>query len=655
MKKKIKQFISTKITPNLKKKKRSIWVEDNIIFEKEVGKQVATPQGNKHLGNNFTEKKQFIFIIFIVFTFIIIIGRLLYLQVIQGEIYFQIAENNREKKIPIVAERGQIFDRFDVQLTQNIPNFSLAIIPNKLPKEGEELDYVVSHLAKITNKEEANIREILDDFSSYRYESIVISENLDYETALSIQIEASDLPGIHIQRGSKRLYGPADYEDGLKSLSHILGYQGKLSKDDLDKLYDKGYIPSDYIGKTGLEKQYEKELRGTYGVTRVEVNAFGKEQSILSEAPPVPGEHLRLSIDIDIQKKLEELLQKGLKANKKTRGVAIAMDPNNGEILAMVNLPTFDSNDFSGGINFEKYQSYIDNTDNPLFNRAVSGSYASGSTVKPVIAAGALQEGIITPNTSVLSTGGISVDPWFFPDWLSGGHGNTDVRESLAWSVNTFYYYIGGGYKNFTGLGVEKITDYLRLFGLGSKTGVDLPAENDGFLPSREWKETVKGERWYIGDTYNISIGQGDILVTPLQIAGMTSAVANGGTLYKPHFLINTIDPLSKREEKMDVEIIRENVVDSENIETVRLGMRDCVVYGSCRRLASAPVQVAGKTGTAQWSNTKDPHAWFTSFAPFKNPQIVVTILVEEGDSGSSAAIPIADEFYRWWWLNKAI
>jgi penicillin-binding protein 2 len=658
-KKYFKQILQTNIFSAFgKNNKKSVWSENNFVFDEASGKQVATPQGNTYLGTNFTNKKAIFLSLFIILIFLIIIGRLFFIQIIKGEEYSNLAKNNKEKKIPIVAERGQIYDRNNVQLTYNIPNFSLAIMPHKLPRDRDELDIIVKRLAEITEKNEEEIREIIDEFASFRYESIIISEDLDYETALLIQIAAADLPGIHIQRGSKRLYDLdnriGEEEKIMLSISHILGYQGKLSREDLDELYNKGYIPSDYIGKTGVEKQYEPYLRGEYGQRILEVDAFGKEQSVLSEKAPTPGKHIKLTIDIDIQQKLEEIIQNTLIENEKEKGSAIVINPNNGEILGLVSLPSFNSNDFSGGIDYETYKSYIDNPNNPLFNRAISGSYPSGSTIKPAIASAALQEGLITHRTSFLSTGGISVDPWFFPDWLPGGHGNTNVRKSLAWSVNTFYYYIGGGYKNFTGLGVDKITEYLRLFGLDSELGIDLPSENKGFLPSKEWKEEVKGERWYVGDTYNISIGQGDVLVTPLQIASMTSVIANNGILYKPKVLRSIVDSLTEEEELFVKEVIREHVIDSDHLNTVRFGMKDCVEYGSCRRLLSLPIDVAGKTGTAQWSNVKEPHGWFTSFAPFYNPQIVLTILIEEGESGSDIAVPIAEQFYYWWWYNKA-
>jgi len=320
--------------------------------------------------------------------------------------------------------------------------------------------------------------------------------------------------------------------------------------------------------------------------------------------------------------------------------------------LALVSLPSFDNNDFSGGISKEKYSGYVNDPNAPLFNRAFGGNYPSGSTIKPVMAAAALQEGVITSNTSFLSNGGLRVGPWFFPDWQAGGHGITNVRKSLAQSVNTFYYYIGGGYDKFEGLGVDRIEEYLKKFHFSEALGIDLPGEVDGFVPSRLWKEQ-KNEKWYVGDTYNLSIGQGDLLVTPLQIAVMTSFFANGGTMYKPHVVKTLTDPVTKQKEEIKSIVLAQNMVRKDVIDTVRLGMKDCAEAGSCRRLALLPFTSAGKTGTAQWNKNKANHAWFTSFAPFENPEIVVTVLVEEGEEGSRIAAPIAYEFYRWWGLNK--
>jgi len=640
---------------NLNGKYSKTWVEDSVIFENKIGKQIPTPKSNSYVGSSFFGKKISLTSIILLVSFLVLVLNIFYLQIVKGEHYRMLAENNRQRIIPIPAERGLIFDRNGIQITENIPNFSVTLIPQDLPRDKMEKELIIEKLSTITNQNKEKIRSTIEEYGSYSFESIIILEDIDYETAIQILIDSADLPGIRIQRGSKRLYNDYNITAENKnttstpfSLSHILGYIGKLNQTELDNLYKDGYLPSDSIGKTGIEKSYETDLRGNYGRRRIEVNAFGKEQNILAEEIPVPGKYLYLTIDEEVQKKLEEIMLASLKTAGKKRGVGIVMNPQNGEILAMVSLPSFDNNDFSGGIDQATYSKYIEDENNPLFNRAIAGTYPSGSTVKPAVASAALQEGIINEATSFLSNGGLWVSSWFFPDWQAGGHGITNVRKSLAWSVNTFYYYIGGGYNDFVGLGIEKITNYLREFGFASKLGIDIPGEQAGFLPSKEWKEETKGERWYIGDTYNLSIGQGDLLVTPLQIAAMTGVVANGSTLYQPHLVKKEIDPLSGEEQNISTKIINKDFISPNNLNIVKLGMKDCVDYGSCRRLSLLPFSSGGKTGTAQWSSTKPDHAWFTAFAPYDNPKIVVTILVEEGQGGDLISAPIAYEFLRW-------
>lgn len=627
------------------------WVEDS--YGAGFDTHAFGAPGTSHMGSSFSEKRAVQFFVIAGIFFLMIIARLLYVQVIQGSTYRAYAEGNRQRVIPIPAERGLIYDREMRVLTKNIPNFSLALIPQDLPRNQTELDGVITHLAGLVHADTESIKKIIDAYKNYERDSIIIQEDIDYETALAIKIHAPELPGVYVQQGGKRLYlkdtASTTSSHPSLSLSHVLGYIGKLNPEELDELYPRGYLPSDVIGKVGIEKSYESYLRGVYGRRRLEVNALGREQSVIAEQASYPGAHLQLSIDEEIQNNLERIMTRHLQVNGKHRAVGIAMDPRNGEILALVNLPTFDNNVFSGGIDAAAYNEYITNEDKPLFNRAISGTYPSGSTVKPAIAASALEEGVITPKTTVLSVGGIHVGKWFFPDWLPGGHGLTSVTKSLAWSVNTFYYYVGGGYGDFTGLGVRRLVEHLQKFGLSEKLGIDLPGEESGFLPSPEWKQEAKSEQWYIGDTYNLSIGQGDLSVTPLQIASLTSVVANGGTLYRPHMVHAIINPLTNERKAVDAEIIRSHVSDDASLRTVAQGMRDCVVYGSCRRLGALPFAVAGKTGTAQWHSQKENHAWFTSFAPFDHPEIVVTVLVEEGGEGSGIAAAIAHEFYGWW------
>ncbi|MFH0857844.1 MAG: penicillin-binding protein 2 [Candidatus Magasanikbacteria bacterium] len=656
----VDDFLSHRFS-SLKGKYKYNWIEENTFLKKQ-----NVLEREDHVGISFSFYQSRYFLIFSLCVFLFFFCKIFYLQIIKGNDYRALAEGNRIRNLPIVSERGLIFDRNGIQLTKNVPGFALAVFPQDIPKEESEREKLVKKLSELTGREYKDIYDLLEEYRKYTYESVVIQDNLDYDTAILAQIHSADFPGVHIQSGSRRLYTPYGEENTesiFNSFSHVLGYQGKIGPDqwkvydektkDFIGLYTNGYLPNDLIGKTGVEKTYEAVLRGVYGKRQIEVDARGKEQHTIAEVAPVAGKHLKLTIDAKIQENLERIMLHYMDTAKKSRASGIVMNPNNGEILAIVSIPGFNNNDFSGGISQEKYSEYVENENNPLFNRSIAGTYPSGSVVKPALGASALYEGIISPNTSFLSNGGLRIGQWFFPDWQSGGHGITNLRKAIAWSVNTFFYYIGGGYQDFEGLGVEKIVNYLKLFGLNEKLGVDIPGEASGFLPSKEWKERVKGEQWYVGDTYNLSIGQGDLLVTPLQIASLTSVIANGGTLYTPHVGLAFFAGDGNKLESIQTPIIRENILNKESLRESRLGMRDCVTYGACSRLSLLPFSSAGKTGTAQWSSVKANHAWFTSFAPFDNPEIVVTILVEEGEGGSTIAAPIAYDFYRWWWGYK--
>jgi penicillin-binding protein 2 len=304
----------------------------------------------------------------------------------------------------------------------------------------------------------------------------------------------------------------------------------------------------------------------------------------------------------------------------------------------MVSLPAYDNNAFSGGVSSTVYRALSTDENQPLFNRAIAGIYTSGSTVKIVVSTAALMEKVVTDSTTILSTGGVRLGQWFFPDWKAGGHGTANVRSAIAWSINTFFYLVGGGgQQGITGMGPEALSSWMKKFGLGAKTGIDIPGESAGFVPTPTWKQESRKESWYIGDTYNLSIGQGDLLVTPLQVARYTAAIANGGKLVLPRLV-----------EDAPVQI-GEQLADPAMIQTVQLGMRDAVTYGSARSLSTLPFSSGAKTGTAQWSKTKNTHAWFTSFAPFESPEIVVTVLIDEGGEGSGVAAPVAKRFLQGW------
>lgn len=641
-----------KINDNkLSGKYRKTWVEESVIFEKQFGRHRPLFGTRNYIGNSINKKTLLIFLGIIAAVFLIIFTKSFFVQIVKGDYYADLAEGNRLRVKPIPAERGIIYDRFGKQLVQNVPSFNLAIVPQDLPKNPIERNELIVRVAQTSGVPAENIQNLIKKYKNYSYESLIIKENVDYETALRLYIDSADSPGILIESGSKRdyLYTHEEKTDAVLSISHLLGYLGKLNDQEFINLRNVGYILSDNLGKAGIEKTYESILRGQYGKKKVEVNAAGQEQSVVAQETPISGENLYLSIDFEAQKKLEDLVRQKVVITKKNRFAAVALNPQNGEIIALVSWPAYDNNLFSGGISQTDYNKYLSNPDKPLFNRTIAGTFPSGSTIKLVVSAAALEEGIINANTTILSTGGMQVGNWFFKDWKTGGHGITNVTKAIAWSVNSFFYYIGGGYKNFVGLGVDKLIGYMKKFGLAQKTGIDLPGENSGFLPSKEWKQENKGEKWYIGDTYNLSIGQGDLLVTPLQVAVWTAAIANGGYIITPHLALKTINPKTKAETYFNLSENNRRAATAVNVAVVKNGTRECVLTGSCQLLKYLPYSSGGKTGTAQWSKNKKEHGWFTAFAPYENPKIVITVLGEETGEGAYYSMPIAKEFLSWW------
>jgi penicillin-binding protein 2 len=579
---------------------------------------------------------------------VVLLGRAGWMQVRQAALYQSLAEANRLRRTHIPPRRGIIRDRQGVIIADNISRFQVTLLPRDVPVEGERREAVLSRAARLLGMPLADLGQLANVTGTSRDETVLIAEQLSYPEAMAFAVAQPDLAGFALEVGSRRRY-PASTR--LPSLSHVLGYVGKLSPDEYAEQRLRGYRRTDEIGKTGLERSYESILRGSLGERVTEVDARGRIRALVGDRPPVDGRDITLSLDIALQGEMEQALRDGLALAKVTRGAAMALDPRDGSILAAVSWPAYDNNVFSGTVSSTVYQGLINNPDQPLFSRLWSGNYPSGSTAKIVISTIALAEKIITPATTIFSSGGIRVGPWFFPDWKPGGHGTVNVKGAIAWSVNTFYYTIGGGYESFVGLGVDALTKGFRQFGLGSSTGLDVPGEADGFVPSREWKERTKGERWFVGDTYNLSIGQGDLLVTPTQVAVYTATIANGGELLRPHFVAAIEDSVSSSSLREQSSPTR--VADKDLVEVVRQGMRECVQYGSCRSLSDLPFPSAGKTGTAQ-APAEKLHAWFTSFAPYESPEVVVTVLLEEGGEGSSFAAPVAKRVLAAWWRLRA-
>ncbi|OGY48151.1 MAG: penicillin-binding protein 2 [Candidatus Buchananbacteria bacterium RIFCSPHIGHO2_01_FULL_47_11b] len=581
---------------------------------------------------------------------IILAVRVLYLQTIDNSDFRAIAEGNRIRIQEIKPRRGEIFDRYGTLLAKNIPSFSLALIPVDLPREESERQTVLTAAATLSGLAVDQIAAALKSQPDYSYQPVVIKEDIPYDEALLAKIESQHHRGLILFIDSARQYLQTT---STVSLSHVLGYIGKISESEREPYLQTGYSFDDKIGKAGIEITYEDILKGTKGRRQVEVDAIGQAKEVLAYQAPEAGNDIILTIDLELQSITEQSLKRVLALHGAKKGAAVVLDPNSGEVLSLVSLPSFNSNDFIHGLSQAQFEQLITDPDQPLYHRVVSGEYPSGSTFKMVVAAAALQEHVITEQTGFNSIGGIRVNQWFFPDWKAGGHGWTTLGKALAESVNTFFYIVGGGYQDFTGLGVDRITGYAAQFGLGEKLGIEQPNEAAGFLPSKEWKEQVKKEPWYVGDTYHLAIGQGDILVTPLQVAVYTSVIANGGTVYQPHLGREVVGMSDGSDRKIEPVVLNKNFIEPAHIAAIKRALRQTVTIGSARQLYNLPISVAAKTGTAQWSSTRLPHAWITAFAPYEKPEIVVTVLVEEGGEGSTVAQPVAADIIRWWAENR--
>ncbi|HKL16905.1 MAG TPA: penicillin-binding protein 2 [Patescibacteria group bacterium] len=627
-----------------------------------VGAGPLGPEGSKinrnRIGPPVKRRRVYVIATICLIVVLLILSYVIYLQVFKGSYFRNIAEGNRIRTVPVIAKRGLIYDKEERPLTKNRANFSLIIVPGDIPGEKElrqELkDKLILNLEKIYSQEgelEADlynkINSIFNNKKLYSSQPEVLISKIDYLNAMKLMIVTNDLVGIKLRSNALR-----EYINPENSFSHVLGYVDNITKEEYKHLKGK-YTITDFIGRTGIEKYYEGELKGKNGAKRIEVDYLGREKKVESITPSIPGKGLILSLDSDLQIKTIEVLKKYVQGYDLGAGAIVILNPKNGEILSLASWPTYDNNFFTVGSKDKlTYEEMSSNPSNPFVFRSIAGEYPPGSTIKPVWALAGLSEGVINENTTILSTGGIGVKQWFFADWKSGGHGYVDLVKALAESVNTFFYYLGGGYKDFIGLGIESLKNYANVFGLSQKTGIDLPSESDGFLADPEWKKRIKNESWYIGDTYHVAIGQGDILVTPLQVANYTSAIANGGNLWRPHLVTHMLDAQSGEVEKINYNAINKNIADKKNIELVQKGLKAAVDWGSARYLDSLSFQVAGKTGTAEVGGNKNPHSWFTGYAPFKNPEIVVTVIFENGGEGTKLAVPASYEIFKYWHDN---
>lgn len=579
---------------------------------------------------------------FMLLSLLVLGGRVFYLGVIKGEEYSAIALRNSLRALIIPAPRGIIYDIFGKPLVQNVPSMDVVLIPVDVPLDEASQAVMRDTLMATFSLDEAMLTDVLSKLDRHSTLPLLLKERISQEETLLFLSRSHSLPGVSLYKATQR-----SYIDGL-IFSHILGYEGKIRKEEREAHPE--YLLTDSIGKQGIEKSYESVLRGKHGLERVEVDAFGKVKKELGVVQPTPGQDLILNIDADLQKKLFDSLQSILEKNELKRAAAVAIDPRSGAVRALVSLPSFDNNLFSGGISSEEYEKLTSDPSEPLFNRVVAGAYPPGSTIKPVLAAAALSEGVVNETTQIESRGGISIGRFFFGDWKA--HGFTDIRRAIAVSSDVFFYSIGGGYGGIQGLGMNRMKKYEELFGYNKKTGIDLSGEADGLIPDPAWKQEKIGERWYIGDDYHAAIGQGFLTATPLQILNSIVAIANGGTLYAPR-IVSQIRSADGKITAVPSEVIRDRFIDPGILQIVREGMRETVTEGTAQPLKDLPVAVAGKTGTAQFGSNDKTHGWFVSFAPFEDPELAMIVLVEgQGEEGYNA-VPVTKEVYQWYFSQE--
>ena len=580
----------------------------------------------------------------------VLFGRVFWLQIRRGDYYAERSAKNSVRLYHSRAPRGAIYDRNGEILATNRADFGLIVIPADLPEDEALLEWT-GRIAQILQKDRAEIESFIKNLNKNSIEPVPFDLPLSREILVELEANLPGLPALFVNKETRR-----QYEDG-SYFSQILGYTGKVSGAELKA--DSYYSPLDFTGKSGLETQYEEYLRGQAGKIAVSVDSDNTVLNAVIASEPLPGDNLILSIDGGLQKLLTDALKYKMSETGSPGAAAVVLNTNTGEILSLVSLPAVDNNMFTSGLSSSAFNKIINNKNRPLFNRAISGTYSSGSTIKPFIAAAALAEKVINPDTKIDDTlGYIQIQNQYYPDiiytyrdWKA--HGFVDMRRAIAVSANVYFYVVGGGYKNISGLGIGRIEKYLKLFGFGEDTGVDLPGEASGLVPSPEWKKSHKGEPWVTGDTYNVSIGQGDILVTPLQMAAAISAIANGGTLFKPRLVSKITDESGQTIQEFGTQTAEKNLINEDYLKIVREGMRGAVTEGSAWFLNDLPFKVAGKTGTAQVTNTfRKTNAWFTGFAPYDNPEIAIAVVLEGAGEGSSAAVPVAKQVFEWYFYQ---
>jgi penicillin-binding protein 2 len=567
---------------------------------------------------------------------LILAGRAGQLTLIEGTRHRDLADGNRIRAASIPAPRGDILDQGGVVIARNAADWRATVTPGDLPQDPAHRLRVLHRLSALTGTPVGELENLLKADS--RSTAVVVARALDLTTALTIRSEYTALPGVSVEAAPVREYpyGPL--------YAHLLGYTGRIDERELASVERGRYAPEDQIGKTGLEAKYEDLLHGINGARQLEVDSLGRPVRNLAGVDPLAGTPLHLTIDHRLQLFMRDRLEKMVEEVGATGAVGVALDPRSGAVRGYVSLPSFDPNPFSRGISEDDYRALLHHSAHPLLDRVMVGTYPPGSTIKPFIGAVALDAGTITPQTTINGPKEIVIGGQSFPDYQARGPG-VNLQRALMVSSNVFFYGVGGGFDiagvgKISGLGIERLSAGLSRFAFGQPTGIDLPGEGSGVIPTPEWKRRVKGESWYLGDTYHASIGQGELTVTPLQLATSLAAIANGGTIYRPYLLDRAGDG-----KKKSPHAVRNLGFSESALSEIRKGMRETVRAGSARSLASLPVEVAGKTGTAEFGpDNSSTHAWFEAYAPANDPTIALVVMIEGGGESFEAAVPPAKD-----------